>query len=326
MRLVKTLVLIQPTEPCLECGEAVHPIAGRCKHCRADLTALRRAAQRAALAAERRAQAEPLTAVPAAAPSPLRRRAEGPHPAPGLAEHEPTLRVARQNRRFGRSSRAWLGALAILLLSIASGIMAHRVYARVRGASAPPLGGSVAASQAATTSAAADDPMRPGPDAPGAADPTDPYAAPDPDPDPDPAPTPSPPFGFDLFSLLDPDGRGGAGRGLGLGAPGARRPRGAPRDAATAEQFVTALGAELCERVMACGLGQAMPPAMCDLMMGQLLTPDLVDPGQCQFDPTAAKQCLAAVGGMRCDAGDDPAQLLALLDGVGGCTSAIRCD
>ena len=53
-------------EPCLACGELVHRVAGRCKHCKGDLSALRsaRPAAAAALPALQAAPAPPAPAVP----------------------------------------------------------------------------------------------------------------------------------------------------------------------------------------------------------------------------------------------------------------------
>lgn len=55
--------------PCPACGREIHPLAGRCKHCRADLVARRIAAEEAAIAAVQAAAAasEAATARAAAA-------------------------------------------------------------------------------------------------------------------------------------------------------------------------------------------------------------------------------------------------------------------
>ena len=61
--------------PCPLCGGLIHPIAGKCKHCKADLSSYR--AQRPQAAAQL-----PALATPAAAPAPVAVPASGPVPTP----------------------------------------------------------------------------------------------------------------------------------------------------------------------------------------------------------------------------------------------------
>src|SRR5262245_32516628 len=55
-----------PHQACPSCGNPVHPVAGRCRHCQVDLVGLRSKARRAARLAAPRAQ----LVVPPALPSP----------------------------------------------------------------------------------------------------------------------------------------------------------------------------------------------------------------------------------------------------------------
>src|SRR5262245_31228769 len=94
-------------ETCPSCHEAVHPVAGRCKHCRADLVVLRAEAH----AAQQRARAE----ARAAAGTPLRVEAPRPVVAPAARPSSSTT-----------TRRMLLAAVAVLALGVAGGVVAQR--------------------------------------------------------------------------------------------------------------------------------------------------------------------------------------------------------
>jgi hypothetical protein len=277
----------------------VHPVAGRCKHCRADLAALRAAA----------AAAMP-TPAPIQTPMPIPTQVQAPMPAPTrppVSAHPPRWRLA-------------LAAALVLALSIASGVVAHRVYARVRGDASPARDkGPVATASQLTNDADHDSSSNADPDVD--TPPSPPAQPPDPDDDPD----MTAPFGLDPFALLDPLGGGGGlgGGGFGLGLPH----RSGPPDLHDVDGFVAGLGDTVCHKLMDCGVLPGGGPDVCGMLAPMLSDPETAERvrrGECRYDQKAAGDCLAALGGMKCDG--DPDQLLAMAPRIGACVQAVDCD
>lgn len=103
-------------EPCLACGLPVHPIAGHCKHCRADLVALRASAAREA----RRRAAEAVPRPPLRAPTPLPVPVAAPPSAPA-----PAVAAASRRRRWPIVA----AVVVVLAAGVGGGVFAQRLYA-----------------------------------------------------------------------------------------------------------------------------------------------------------------------------------------------------
>ena len=286
-------------EPCPACQEPVHPVAGRCKHCRADLVALRAEA----LAAHKRAAA----AARAAAATPLR--------ISRLDSAGPT-RVAT-SAPSSASRKLVLAAAAVLLAGVAGGVVAQKLYARNASAAGAP-----AARHALAPAAAA----------PGAPPPwSDPFGAADPDPAPNAPRDPSFPFA-DPFDF---GGRGGSGGSaadpfgfLRPRAPSQAPPRGQRSNVSDVQDFLPAMVDAVCAKLAQCGVVDDAMAGMCRMMSESLVDEETVERvrrGECKYDAAAAGQCLQAVGGMTCDSAADPGQLLALADQLSSCSRTLEC-
>jgi hypothetical protein len=292
-------------EPCLACGELVHRVAGRCKHCRADLVALR---LEAAKEARRRAAAAAATIVDAPAvtvtpePTPLGRVPEQAAPASARRARTPMSR---------RMRLTLMAAIAVLVLGAgaAGGVLAQRYYGGSNGdaqAGEQDDGDDSPADHkpaTADTHTSGGNPLShmlgskdPDPDP---VDPTDPG-------DPDPAPQPQH-----------------------VAPPIHHRSGGAP----TIDQFGQQLGDTLCQKLTECGVMSQLGAGAadtCSMLAGVLQDPDAAEKvknGECHYDASAAGACLDALDGMRCDAANaDPSAMLALAEQMSSCTSAIQCN
>lgn len=104
---------------CQVCGGPIHPLAGRCKHCKADLST-----QRNAEAQARRRAATPIPAPLPAQPSseptkrPIDRAASQPAPMAGVYVQQP----AGWKRRWPIA----VGAIALVAISVSGGILIER--------------------------------------------------------------------------------------------------------------------------------------------------------------------------------------------------------
>jgi hypothetical protein len=276
-------------ESCGQCGGAVHPVAGRCKHCRADLHDARVARARALKQAQRAADAK-LSAGPPLGSS--------------------TVKIQRPHAGGGGRAWLWVAAVAVLLFSVAGGVLAHQLVTRSRRVEGTHALGTASAAQLTLDAFAPSDD--------GSADPL----AGDPDPGHlDPFDSLSPFGGLDPFALLDPGG----------GLLGPRKPR-APRspgqrpDVGKVDRFAPALAETVCEKIGAC-TGVDLPSDMCaEVAQGDPLVDELVErvrKGECRYDAHAAAGCIDALAGMSCDG--DPQQLLAMADGLESCVRAFDC-
>jgi hypothetical protein len=97
--------------PCSLCGGLVHPIAGRCKHCKADLAAARSARPQAAAALP------PLARSGKAAPPPVQVLAPAPHPQEVIA-----LPAHAQQTQIGATPVALVSTQPSIDLRSASGV------------------------------------------------------------------------------------------------------------------------------------------------------------------------------------------------------------
>ncbi len=105
---------------CQVCGGSIHPLAGRCKHCKADLSKQRDAEARA----RRAAAATPVpTTTPASSPQPAKaptpRASSQPAPMPGGYHHQPAVGWRRR----------WpiaVAAVALVAISFSAGMLIER--------------------------------------------------------------------------------------------------------------------------------------------------------------------------------------------------------
>jgi hypothetical protein len=278
-------------EPCLACHEPVHPVAGRCKHCKADLVALRAEAA----ATQKRAAAE----ARAAAATPLR-----------IASVETTAPIARP-RAADPTRKLMIAAAAVLLVGIGGGVVAQKLYARdatpapkVRQVAGAPVGS----------------PSKPDP----APDPDDwnlhrrGFSD----------PVPADPF--DLFRQLIPTDPMDPGFTPPRTRPQPKVGTKLP-DVSDVQLFLPAMVDVLCQKLTDCGLFDGAAIGMCKMMAMGLQDDDTVDrvrQGQCKYDADAARECLSAVGGMTCDNAADPQgmlDMLALTDRIVSCSRTLDC-
>ncbi len=296
-------------EACPSCQEPVHPVAGRCKHCRADLVALRAEA----MAARKRATAE----ARAAAATPLRVAMLEPAARPPAAAKSGSAGAARSVS----SRRLMLLAAAVLFVGVAGGVVAQKVYARGSAASVPAVRHAI-------------DPIAAQPpDRDRARDFQDPFPAPlDPSFVPDPDPGQGQGSGgnfmdpYDMLKRMMPMLPGAPGN-----LPAPRAPGSPPPDVNDVQLFVPALVDMICDKLTQCGLFEAATAGMCKMMASSLQDDETVERvrrGECHYDADAARQCLAAVGGMTCDNAADPGQMLGLMtltDQIVSCSRTLDC-
>lgn len=305
--------------PCPVCAQPVHPVAGRCKHCKTDLVKLR---ESRGVRAPRLDPAS-LGAVPVMAPSPF-----APAPMAGMAagvaaaaprldavDATPTPMPVPAAMSLGdgeliepappvRKSR-W--PLIVMLLA---GVAIVVCLALLLGGDEPARAGGSSKRSGAGGGMPAPDrmdtmpappvptPMQPAPDLRNPFD--DPAPTPDPTPDPNnpfnnPTPPPSPP-------------RGGA--------------------VPTAEEFSEAVIQHGCDRLKSCGMDQTigMICSAADTLGLADYTKELVRSGRCTYDPAAAGECLAAIDGFQCTGGTlDFDQLSKTFLSIGSCARALSC-
>lgn len=342
---------------CPVCRGEIHAIAGRCKHCKADLVELRERAARAARAHAMGAVVPPprppvqaavqVTPPTAAAPPPPPPPMEVASPAtwvdaapptmssgtppmgtpevapapPPAALAEPWQQVYAEAGPPARSSwsRRWpLVVSAVALLAI--GISIGMLAERWRHGRSGGTDGRV--KSASTRPHQVPDnmplPLLPGPGAPRAIDP-DPQA--DPGPGGQVVPAPVPP-GSVVPSPANPGSRFGMGNDPGAGAPGG--------DASAFRTFTASLTESLCKKLSECGVIDSATQSVCQAFAQEFDPEDAagkVARGECSFNQRAADACLRAVADLRCDAAGsgDMMDLLRKSNQVGECAQAYVC-
>ena len=317
---------------CPVCRGEIHAIAGRCKHCKADLVDLRERASRAARAHAMGAVVPPpppapiggqITPPSAAAPPPMPppmmvESATWVDPSPpamssgtpplGTPEVGPPQADAWQQGYLApppsRSSwsRRWpllVSAIALLAIGISIGMLAER-WRQGRGGSED---GRV--KNASTSPHQIPDnmplPLLPGPGAPKQIDPDQSSPA-----VPDPVPSPANPGS--RFGGIDPS----AG------------------DAGAFKTFTASLTDSLCKKMSECGVIDSATQSVCQAFAQQFDPGDAaakVARGECSFNKRAADACLRAVADLRCDAAGsgDMMDLLSKSNQVGECAQAYVC-
>lgn len=323
---------------CPVCRGEIHAIAGRCKHCKADLVDLRERASRAARAQAIGAvvppppqrppapaaavQITPPTAAAPAPPPPVVESApatwvDAPPPAmssgtPPMGTPEvapPAVDVWQQSYTMApppaRSSwsRRWplvVSAVALLAIGISIGMLAERWRQGHGGTDDGRI------KNASTRPHQVPDnmplPLLPGPGAPHQIDPD--QVAPS-----TPGPVPSP---------ANPGSRFGMGGGSD------------PGDAGAFKTFTASLTDSLCKKLSECGVIDSATQSVCQAFAQQFDPDDAaakVARGECSFNQRAADACLRAVADLRCDAAGsaDMMDLLSKSNQVGECAQAYVC-
>jgi hypothetical protein len=271
--------------PCPLCGGLIHPVAGRCKHCKQDLTAFRAGRPQAPI---------PLPALDGNTPARESsnghgRAAPAPAPAPGvpamLAAHDASQPILPP-RPTGRSiaaqapRAAWLSwpvvviILAVLAIVTATVVMVWPQSSEDRGKKmnlpAPPAPERMNV-----------DPL------PKQHSQIDPWQSHGDDPDPA---APVDPFDDQLDDLLG--GGGGVVGGLGLGGLGGLTGPGMPSGAG----FMYTMLQRACKKLETCpAANHAMLTIMCDQFAS---LPTVPPPSNCP----AAQRCLTQIDGLDCAA------------------------
>ncbi|HEY0992703.1 MAG TPA: hypothetical protein VGD80_36870 [Kofleriaceae bacterium] len=309
--------------PCPLCGGLVHPIAGKCKHCKAELTGYQ---------AARPAASTPLpslhkSAAPAPAPTPSAGNGHGPQ-TNGHAAHAPIAaaiataqeiqpvlppRPTTRSHTAEPVASAWRSwpvlviVLAMIAIVVAVVLMVWPAAAARAGDSGKRLQPPPAPERMPTTvpdikptvpdrrnQGAAPHAAVPDPWAPGAVTPApaDPSAKPDAD-----------DLDDDDLSLKDPFADPRLGRGLKLNRPGTL--------------FATMV-VHLCRKMVECGLDDPMVTSQCDRFSRVIPAPLPSCP--------AATRCYQHIDAMAC--GKQPTSLAhvgTLLRQFTDCSDAIRC-
>ncbi|MCE9580455.1 MAG: hypothetical protein K8W52_45470 [Deltaproteobacteria bacterium] len=298
----------EPRTGCPVCGNPIHPIAGKCKHCKTDLVKLRRQAHAAAQAqaqAVAQAPAAPLPWPPvrAAASAPVARAPQvAVPPAVPPPVVMPTIVDEPAVASRSRWSQIWPIAVAIIA-AIAIIVCVVLLIGGNKSAGAVPDGEKIkpppAADNMNTNPLSQADPWN------GAPPPSSGNTNPGGPAVPAPAPVPAPPP---------------------PAAPSAGGPT--PR----AEEFVGAMYTAVCKRLDACGTGGPDLKATCDVLATSVqnmdsMTHDQFASGACTYHVTRAERCLRAIEQMPCGQGGsfDVTAMTTLVAGMGDCANAVEC-
>jgi len=286
--------------PCPLCGGLIHPIAGKCKHCKADLSTYHAARPAANAPLPALFRAPPVN--DARAHAPIAHAVPSAYAAPPVLPPRPTTRVAAPEASGWRSWPILVILVATVAIVIAAVLMVwpsshDDAGKRVVQPPAPDrmdtqnpgLGAPRQPRVPATPPGASADPWRQ----------TQPVPTPAPDPDDD----------QDLDSMADP-----------FAAPhGGPAPRGRRKLAVNGRGMVMfAMADHLCRKMVQCGNDDSTMAKVCDSVSTNAT--DL--PANCP----AAERCLQHIDAMACSAqGDDLSQLSKLLSQFRDCADAVRC-
>jgi hypothetical protein len=308
--------------PCPLCGGLIHPIAGKCKHCKADLSSYRsaRPAANAPLPALTQAPA-PVNGVPAHAPI------AHAVPVPAMAHDaaqpvlppRPTARV-QAPQPAGSAWRSWpVVVIVVATMAIIAAVVLMMWPARSHGgkrALQPPPAPERMDTQTPPVMPKIDSPVTPQPAPQGSAQ--DPWSMRPADPQ-------------DPSATLDP---GSAGPGSAGGAdpdepdldaldPGASPP--SPRVPAARRHGaagnlagpMASVMAHLCRKLVQCGADDAQMMSACNLMLRMPDTPPISCP--------AAQRCLGHIDAMSCAGRADASQMTQRLMRFTDCIDATHC-
>jgi hypothetical protein len=301
--------------PCPVCGQQIHPVAGRCKHCKTDLVKMR---EQQGLRAPK-VDLATVGSAPVAAPAPSF-QAPAPVAAPGNGSNGHTapppatfasppnasppaafLASPPEALPHAETTRAPRWPLVVVLLAGIAILVCAYILLFAGGdsktADAKKPAGAIPAPDRMETM-----PAPPPVQIPDVADPwTQPPSA----------PTPSPTVP-DLQNPFDP--------------PPA--PPSTPGVAPTAEDFMGSMFDTMCAKAAACGLDQVAVDA-CRLISGSGvydMQREQVRAGRCTYDEAKAARCLESIGNISCSVtGTDLDAALGALMGLGDCASALVC-
>ncbi len=260
--------------PCPLCGGLLHPIAGRCKHCKADLSTYRGSRPQANAPLPALANGSP----PHAAPPPARAAVPVPMPMPvGDRESQPVLPPRPTGRSMPAQSsggvlRHWPVVVIVLAVIAIAAAVILMVWPKHDGD--PGKTGMLPP---------APEHMNTSPFAPGDLSPSQPQVIPRPPPTPPQIDPPRPPPPSDT-QLIDPDDFGGAPNG----SPNTHLPALPPGD----NNFGMTVLKHACARLLTCPGGSVLRQS-CDMVHD---LPDMPIPTNCP----SAKQCVDAIDHLSC--------------------------
>jgi hypothetical protein len=283
----------------------IHPIAGKCKHCKADLASFHAARQPASA---------PLPALGATAAPPAKSPGHV-HWNPGRVDTAPAPAphahaVEAEPRGGWRSWPVIVIALAMIAIVAAVVLMVWPSTTHSGGEAKHTLGAPPAPERMDTAPevTAPSAPSAPHAQRPNAAPPParDPWATPD-------DPTDDTPDAADHADAVDPFADPSP-------APGKPSPRNRLGLNAGAS-IVLSMAVHVCRKARQCATSVDIPAAtltMCDALRGQPIAP----PPRCP----AATRCLAQIDALSCDGADlDPRQAGTLLNQLVDCSEATQC-
>ncbi len=285
--------------PCPQCGGLVHPIAGRCKHCKADLADARAARPAAAAALPALAGTGSPRRDVTPVPSPIRALAQAAADPQPILPPRQTGHMQAPNQPSGSLLRNWPVLVIVLAgIAIAAAVIIMVWPASTTAKADSRLAPPPAPERMDTNPLPPHSSLTPptAPQAPGGADPWNnkPPAAPDPD-DLDPADPLAGPF------ATPGSGGGGVFGGI-IGGPA----------------VMFSVFEHACSRMTSCGNSQLAPFCM---MLNQA--------GGSMPAPTcaAAQRCLARIDQLDCNAGlSSQADVMAAMTTIQDCTDAMtRC-
>jgi hypothetical protein len=314
-----------PRLPCPVCEQPVHPVAGRCKHCKTDLVKLReQRGQRAArldpaqlgAAARPVAPASPFAPAQPVAPPAATNGHRHPLP-PGAAlgdgssgAHPPVYAPVPVPAPVGHGTAVaegtdWARRWPVLALIVAAVAIAISAYLLLFGGDDDPgvtrAPGSTPAPHRMETMPALPMPGTPPPPPPPAA------AVPD----------------------LDDDLAGGVIGGTLPDDPWAPPPRPGPRGAPSAEDFWPQMSKALCQKLTRCGASLQGGIDLCSALDDPTITDmqrEMVRNGRCTYDQARAARCLEAIDRIQCDGDDvDAMDLLSTFGAIPDCVRALDC-
>lgn len=293
--------------PCPLCGGLIHPIAGRCKHCKADVSTTRSSRPAAAVALP------PLHQGAAAPPSHTNGHPANAHMAVPIAmrteESQPILppRPTGRMQASGTRTASWK-SWPIVVIGIAVVAIIVAVILMVWPASQPTNADAKTLAPPPAPERMDTNPLPPSGTGPqGSLDPwsNKPGAAPDPAPAQPPAP-PTVPDPVPDVDDIDPPNLADPFRGGGLSQQNALG-------------LMSAILQHTCDRLASCpNANDPTVKMMCDA--GRLAVPSAPAP-TC----SAAQRCLSRIDALPCD-DLDPASTLGMVQGVQDCIEAMtRC-
>jgi len=294
----------EPRTACPVCGGAIHPIAGKCKHCKTDLVKLRRQHQAAAGTPAPPQPGRPYSAPPRATTAPVNgNHGAAPTPiiiAPPIATPDPHLVSLPPTSRRGAWSRTW----PIVVAVIAAAAIVISVILLLTGDGRHHDSGTQRVVPPPAPDRMNTDPLP---------DPTDPWQG-----APGAAPNSAP----------------GAAPSAPNNAPAAPAPPTPPAASAVPapEKWNTVAFEAMCQRFSTCGHTDPQLRNVCnDLSAAVTFSDDetlqRIARGECTYDRTKAASCLASIERFPCpqQGTADLAALSQSLTGLTDCAEALAC-